>query len=277
MDLFSINIKKISRPDHDSILFAKVEPIITDNLIRCSITKGSRRDKSLNGGPYMYQNPMEIEKSDNQKKRLIVENNVTLLSRLGAILLPPAIIAMGFIKIHAKGHNTYPFSLEHVLGYSVIAGPFAFFISYKLWKALGTKVILTDQKIIKKTTSGKEQHLNWSEIKRINITKNADNNGIQFVFYTKQIAIPFNNAGRIFCPPGALFNKTILSEDATRLILKKIDLYKIPVKGHKKALAVLFEKSNKSLQGQARPSILHTDVSKIFRTKPSSSQTPTPK
>jgi hypothetical protein len=45
---------------------------------------------------------------------------------------------------------------------------------------------LTDQKIIKKTASGKEQHLNWSEIKRINITKNADNNGIQFVFSGKK-------------------------------------------------------------------------------------------
>ena len=82
----------------------------------------------------MDPNPMEVERPDKRKKRIIIEPNVTLQSRLIAILLAPAIVVLGVIGIFAKGHNTYPFSMDHVLGFSIIAGPFVFFISYKLWK-----------------------------------------------------------------------------------------------------------------------------------------------
>ena len=100
----------------------------------------------------MDRNPRQVKRPDNQKNKIIIEPNVTLQSRLTAILLAPAIVVMSVIGIFTRGHNTYPFSMEHVLGFSFIAGPFVFFISYKLLKALGTKVILTDQKIIEKTT-----------------------------------------------------------------------------------------------------------------------------
>lgn len=55
----------------------------------------------------MYQNPMEIEKPDNQKKRITIEKNVTSQSRLIAILLAPAILVGGYFKIFIKGNNTY--------------------------------------------------------------------------------------------------------------------------------------------------------------------------
>jgi len=193
----------------------------------------------------MDPNPMEVERPDKRKKRIIIEPNVTLQSRLIAILLAPAIVVLGVIGIFAKGHNTYPFSMDHVLGFSIIAGPFVFFISYKLWKALGTKVILTDQKIIEKTTSGKEQHLYWSAIKKISIIKNNETNCIHFVFSRKKRVVPFDrDDSPISCPPGAFSSTTNLSEEATSLILNKIDLYKIPVKGESGLLEELSKKGS---------------------------------
>ncbi len=62
----------------------------------------------------MDPNPMEVERPDKREKRIIIEPNVTQLSRLIAILLAPAIVVVSVIGIFAKGHNTYPFSLDHV-------------------------------------------------------------------------------------------------------------------------------------------------------------------
>ena len=184
----------------------------------------------------MYNNMMDAQAPGTHIKRITIETIVTPRSRLTAIFLAPAILAAGYAMIFFKGHNTYPFSLEHLLVFSVIAGPFAFFISYKFWKALGTKVIFTDQKIIKKTTSGKEIHLNWSDLKKINITKNPEMNCFYFVFSRKKRLVPFANASRIFCPPARFFGKTNLSNEAIRFILKKINLYKIPVDGNREFL-----------------------------------------
>ena len=130
---------------------------------------------------------------------------------------------------------------------------------------------------INKTTSGKELHLNWNEIKRIDITKIADTNNIHFVFSNKKRVVPFDNARRVGCTLGVFSSKTHLSEGATSLILKKIDLYKIPVKAEKGLLEELSKKSNESLQRQSGPKIPHTKVRKRFPAKPSSSQTHTPK
>ena len=225
----------------------------------------------------MVTNPMEVERPDKREKRIIIEPNVTLLSRLIAILLAPAIVVGSVIRIFAKGYNTYPFSLDHVLGFSFIAGPFVFYISYKLWKALGTKVILTDQKIIEKTTSGKEQHLYWSVIKKISIIKNNKTNCIHFVFYRKKRVVPFDSDSPISCPPGAFSSTTNLSKEATSLILNKIDLYKIPIKGERGLLEELSKKYSQSMQKQARLAVPHTEIRKPIPAKPSSAQTPTPK
>ena len=187
----------------------------------------------------MYNNMMDAEAPGTRRKRIIIETIVTPLSRLTAIFLAPAILVCGYAQIFLKGHNTYSFSLEHVLVFSIIAGPFAFFISYKFWKALGTKVILTDQKIIKKMTSGKETHLNWSDLKKISITKNPEMNCFYFVFSKKKRMIPFDNASRIFCPPTRFFGKTNLSHEAIIFILKKINSYKIPVDGKREFLEEL--------------------------------------
>ena len=224
----------------------------------------------------MNQNPMKTEGTDNQQKRIIVKNNVTLQSRLAAILFVPAILVLAVIKIFAKGYNTHSFSVEHVVGFSIIAGPFLLYISYKLWKDLGTKVILTDQKIIEKPRSGKGLQFTWREIKKINITKNPKAGSIHFVFSNKKRVLLFDNDSRIFCPPGTILGKGHLSEDAISFILEKIDTYKIPVKAPKGLLAELAIKSGQSPQRQSPPPIPTTKVRKPISAKPSSSQRPTP-
>jgi hypothetical protein len=146
-----------------------------------------------------------------------------------------------------------------------------------LWKAFGTKVILTDQKIINKTTSGKEHHLYWSRVKKISMIKNADTNCIHFVFSSKNRSTPFDNDSRIFCPPDVIFGKTNWPAEATSLILNKIDLYKIHIEGERGLLEELSIKSNQSLPKQARKAIPHKEVKKHIPARSSSSQTPTPK
>jgi len=224
----------------------------------------------------MYQNLKEVERPYKQKK-IIIESNITPITRKITILSGPAMLVGFFAMIFIKGLNKYSFSLDHIFAFLPIAGPFAFFISYKFWKALGTKVILTDQKITKKAPSGKELHLNWSEIKKISIIKNLDTNCIHLVFSRKKRMVPFDNTNRILCPPGTFFSKTYLPEDAASLILNKIDLYKIPVRGTRGFLEEIVNNSSKSLKGQARPAIPNMAVRKQFPAKPSSSQTPTPK
>ena len=192
----------------------------------------------------MDPNPVEVERPDKQEKRIIIEPNVTLKSRLMVILFAPAILVLCVIGAYRTLGETPPVSLDFLLGLFFIASPFAFFISYKLWKGLGTKVILTDQKIIEKTTSGKEQHLYWSAIKKISIIKNNKTNCIHFVFSRKKRVVPFSSDSPISCPPDAFSSTTNLSEEATSLILNKIDLYKIPVKGESGLLEELSKKGS---------------------------------
>ena len=211
-------------------------------------TKGSRHKNCVNLGFKMDRNPTEVKRPDNQEKRIIIETKATPLSRLTTILFIPALVAAGVIRIFAKGHNSYPFSLDHVLGFAFIAAPFALFISYKMLKAFGTKVILTNQKVINKTSFGEERQFYWGEIKKINIAKNTDTNCFHFIFSKKKRSVPFDNDSRIFCPPEVFFGKTNMSEDATSLILNKIDLYKIPVKGEKGLLEELSKRSGQLLK-----------------------------
>lgn len=225
----------------------------------------------------MYQSPLEIGPSDNQKKRIIIENNVTPLTRKITVLSGPALLVGFFVTIFLGGLNEHPFSLDHIKAFLPIACPFAFLISYKCWKAMGTKVILTDQKIIKKTPRGKERHLYWNEIKKISITTSFKPNGIYLVFSRKKLSTPFNRGNRILCPSGTLFSKTCLSEDAARLILNQIDKYKISAKRVRGFLEEIMSKSSSSLKGQARPLIPNNFGRKRVPARPSSTQRPTPK
>ncbi len=225
----------------------------------------------------MYRNQQKVEPSGNRKKWIVIENNVTPLTRIITILSGPTLLIGFFVTIFVGGLNEHPFSLDHIKAFLPIAGPFAFFISYKFWKVMGTKVILTDQKVIKKTPRGKELHLNWSEIKRINIIKIAETNSHHFTFSRKNTIVPFANASRIFCPPGALLSRTKLSEEAINFIFNKINLYKIPVKVPGGLFEEIFNISGNSLKGQGRPLIQNPAARKRSRARPSSTQTPTPK
>jgi hypothetical protein len=230
----------------------------------------------------MHQKPIKLKRRGNQPKTIIIENDFTPIQKLGAIISGPALLVAFFVVLFLeKEFNTSSLSLEFVIVCSVFSIPFAFFISYNLWKAVGTKIILTDQKIIRKSPSGSEFHLYWRDVKTINISES--NHCIHLIFSRKKRSVAFDNANRICCPPGALlstfFNNKYLSGEAAVLIQNKIHQYKIRVKGNGTSLDEIVRKTSKSLQGLNRPAVpppLPTGRKRLPAGS-SSSQTPTPK
>ncbi len=229
----------------------------------------------------MHQKPIKLKRRDNRQKTIIIENDITPIIKLGVIISGPALLVFFFVALFLREFNTSSFSWDYVIVCSFITIPFAFFISYYLWKALGTKVKLTDQKIIKKSPSGAELHLYWRDVKKIYITQNDQTKCIHLIFTRKKRAVPFDNANRICCPPGALdsnlFSKKNLSGVAAGLFLNKIHLYTIRVKGNRTPLDEIVKKFSKSLQGVNRPAVpppLPTSRKRLPAGS-SSSQTPT--
>lgn len=223
---------------------------------------------------------MEVERPIKKPTKILIGNDFTPLTKLAIIFSGPALLVLFFVQLFLEEFNTSRISLDFVIVSAFIGSPFAFFISYNLWKALGTKIILTDQKIIKRSPSGAELHLYWSEVKKIYITHNDQTKCIHLIFTRKKWSVPFDNANRICCPPGALvstlFNKKNLPGEAAVLIRNKIQLYRILVKG---SITHLDEIVRKSLPGLNRPAVpppLKTGRKRLPAGS-SSSQTPTPK
>ena len=199
---------------------------------------------------------MEVEQPG---KTITIENEVTPLNKLVAILITPAILVVVFWAIfiietqHLSTSEDY-FSLlagcivnmlttgnteclpdsGYIILCTILSGPFALFCSYKIWQNLKSKTILTEQKIINKQASGKEIQLYWSEIKKIRIF--SANQANQLVFTRNKGASLFDNSGRIFCPPGLSKKRPFIPYDAAKLILKNIDRYNIIVKGERTLL-----------------------------------------
>ena len=227
----------------------------------------------------MNRNLMEVERPIKKPTKIIIGNDATLKQRLLAIFFGPLLLAVCFFKIHYKEYGSFLPSLDYILACSVLAFPFAFLISYKWYKTLGIKVILTDQKVIKKPHSGRELHLYWKEIKKIYIAQNPNNKIVNLTFTRNKRYRPFNKDDQIHCPPGALLNRKHLSWEAADLILKKIDSYKIPVKGDRAILAEIVRRFDNSSQSAVRPAapLTHQKSRKHLPAGSTSSQTPTPK
>ena len=199
---------------------------------------------------------MEVEQPG---KTITIENEVTPLNKLVAMLITPVILVVVFWAIfiieteHLSTSSNY-FSLlagcilnllatgnteclpdsGYITLCTILSGPFALFCSYKIWQNLKSKTILTEEKIINKQASGKEIQLYWSEIKKVRIF--SANQGHELVFTRNKGASLFNDSGRIFCPPGLSKKRPFISHDAANLILKKIDRYNIFVKGERTLL-----------------------------------------
>jgi hypothetical protein len=225
----------------------------------------------------MYQKPMKFERSDKQPKKIIIENRVTPIKRLIAMLSFPALLVACFYVLNYKEYHSLWPSLDFIFASLFIASPFAIVVSYKMCKRLKTKIILTDEKIIRKPPRGKELHMSWSEIKKIKMGLDEKNNCLYLVFTRAERYVPFDNDNRIYCPPGSFPSKEYLSRDAANLILKKIDLYKILIEGKREHLEEITKKHNPSLQGPATPAAPNMTGEKRLPARPSSSAAPTPK
>jgi hypothetical protein len=210
---------------------------------------------------------MEVERPIKNPTKIIIENDFAPITKLAIILSGPALLVSFFVQLFLGEFNTSQISLDFVIVSAFIGSPFAFFIPYTLWKALGTKIILTDQKIIKKSPSGAELHLYWSEVKKIYITHNDQTKCIHLIFTRKKRAVPFDNANRICCPPGALvstlFSKKNLPGEAAVLIRNKIHLYRIRVKGSRTHLDEIVRKSLQVLNRPAVPPPLKTGRKRV--------------
>jgi len=74
---------------------------------------------------------MEVERPIKKPTKIIIGNDATPRQKLLAIFFGPLLLAMSFLEIHHKEYSFYLPSLDYLLAGSVLACPFAFFISFK--------------------------------------------------------------------------------------------------------------------------------------------------
>ncbi len=243
---------------------------------------------------------MEFEQLGKKQKIITVENNVSPLIRLVAILFAPVLLAICFwavfiieneglpagsdmidvlggciLKLLTEGNTECLPDLGYILFCTILFGPFVFFASYKFRKILKTKIILTDQRIIKKPPSGKENQFYWNEIKKIEFF--SGKGGKQLVFTINEGPSLFDDSNRILCPTNPNKERPFLSREAANLILKKIDLYNISVMGKRELLAEIIKTPHKSQKGRTRPVAQNMTGRNRMPVRPSAPQKPTPK
>jgi hypothetical protein len=201
---------------------------------------------------------MKRELLDDQQNKIIVANNVTLKKQLFTILFFPGLLALCFSGLYLDETPYGPIFLKDILRFCLIVSPLIFYVSYKMWKDLETKIILTNEKIIRTQPFGKDLHMRWSDIKRVTIgaviKKNIqDRTRVYLMFTGKKHSSLSSRAETIHCPSAGFFSKgNLLSRDAANLILRNIDMYSIPIKGEKERLEELAEEPDKAKQGTAR-------------------------
>ena len=203
--------------------------------------------------------PMKHELLDNQQNKITVTNDVTLKKRLSTILFFPALLAICFSVFYSKGMSPEPITFKDILLFTPIAAPFVFYVSYKMWKDLETKIILTNEIIIRKQPFSKDLHLSWRNIIKVTIGKvmkgnNQEKTRILLAFVGKKQSSLFNRNETIHCPSAGFFGKdNPLSRDAANLVLRNIDQYRIPIKGERELLEEMAGKPVESLQETPRP------------------------
>jgi hypothetical protein len=243
---------------------------------------------------------MTVKQPGKKQKIITLENEVTPLKQLAAILMVPVLLVFFFwaifiieteggdlssdflnvlvgcfYKMISQGCTECVPDLGYIILCTIIGGPLGFVCSYKIWQNLKSKIILTDQKIINKQAFGREIQLYWSEIKKIKIIDGAG--GTQLVLTNNKGSALLGDNNRIFCPP-ALSNKSpFISRNAANLILKKIHRYNIPIKGERWLLEEIIKPPHPSQQAPTRPVAQNITPKNRLPVKPRPAQKPTPK
>lgn len=240
---------------------------------------------------------MQVKQPGKQQKIITIENEVTLVKQLVAILIVPVFLVFFFwaifiieneglspnsdflnvlvgcfYKMLSQGCAECVPDLGYIILCTIIGGPFAFVCSYKIWQNLKSKIILTDQKIINKQAFGKEIHLYWREIKKIKIIDG--DGGTQLVLTNNKGSALLGDNNRIFCPPVLSKKNPFISRDAANLILNKIHRYNISIKGERWLLEEIIQPSQ---QAPTRPVAQNITTNNRILVKPPPIPTPTPK
>jgi hypothetical protein len=243
---------------------------------------------------------MELQQPGNKQRTIIIENEVTLVKQLVAILVVPVFLAFFFwaifiieneggdlssdflnvlvgcfYKMLSQGCTECVPDLGYIILCTIIGGPLSFVCSYKIWQNLKSKIILTDQRIVQKQAFGKEIQLYWREIKKIKIIEGAG--GTQLVLTNNKGSALLGDTNRIFCPPTQKKGRFFISPDAAYLILKKINRYNIPVKGERWLLEEIIQAPHQSQQARTRAVAQNIIGTNHLPVRPSSPQKPTPK
>ena len=219
---------------------------------------------------------MKVQQPGNPHKMITIERQISPLRRWGLILLVPAMLVFFFwaifiietrglspssdflnvllgciLEILAQGCTECIPDLGYIIFCSILGGPFAIIISYKIWQSLNTKIIFTDQSIIKKQSWSKETQIGWNEIKKIKVLKG--DKGMELMFTRNKGSAIFDNSNRIFCLLILRYERSSVSSAAANLILAKIDTYNISVKGERKALEEMAQKTHQLRHSPSRP------------------------
>jgi hypothetical protein len=243
---------------------------------------------------------MQAKQPGKKQKILTLENEVTPLKQLVAILIVPVFLVFFFwaifiieneggdlssdflyvlvgcfYKMLSQGCTECVPDLGYIILCTIIGGPLAFVCSYKIWQNLKSKIILTDQRIVQKQAFGKEIQLYWKEVKKIKII--AAVGGTQLVLTNNKGSALLGDTNRIFCP-SALSNKSpFISRDAANLILEKIHRYNIPIKGERWLLDEIIQTPHQSQQPPTLPVAQNMTAKNSLRVRPSTAQKPVPK
>ena len=177
---------------------------------------------------------MEPDNQDKPSSSIIVKNNATPMKRLLIILFAPAILLVAYVRHYARSNFYRLPTWDELLGFSLLGIPLSFVISYAMWKDLETKVILTNKTITRKQPLSRQLHIEWNNLKEIRIA--SERKGIQITFKKKKPNFMSNHHNQIQCPPGFMFRRKGLPKGAAALILEKIDMYEIPIKGKREYL-----------------------------------------
>jgi Ca2+/Na+ antiporter len=200
---------------------------------------------------------MEFELPYNQQKEIIITNNVTRIKRLFTILFFPVTLTFCFVFLYRVEMSHEGIAFTDMLIFLPIAVLFVFYVSNRMSKDLETKIILTNEKIIRKPPFSKEFRMSWSAIEKITIGPGHHLGPLQFlggknslIFTRKKrkfLSIFFNH---IHCPPGV---EKYLSADAAKLILRNSALYHIPIEGKIELLEEISRNSMTDVLSQQTP------------------------
>jgi hypothetical protein len=243
---------------------------------------------------------MQAKQPGKKQKILTLENEVTPLKQLVAILIVPVFLVFFFwaifiieneggdlssdflyvlvgcfYKMLSQGCTECVPDLGYIILCTIIGGPLAFVCSYKIWQNLKSKIILTDQRIVQKQAFGKEIQLYWKEVKKIKIIDGAG--GTQLVLTNNKGSALLGDTNRIFCPPTLSNKSPFISRDAANLILKKIHRYNIPIKGERWLLDEIIQTPHQSQQPPTLPVAQNMTAKNSLRVRPSTAQKPVPK